>query len=150
MKSQAGRIRVLIVDDHAAVRRGLRHLLSGFPDMEVVGEAEDGPGAERLAAAVSPDVVLLDMHLRGPNGLDVAAKLRQACTGARFILLSSDVDLEALGRSALNRFESYLHKSDSDEYLAAAIRAVYRGERWTAPKASYAGRETAWSKTTRP
>lgn len=126
-------IRVLIVDDHAVVRRGLRHLLGTSADMEVVGEAEDAAGALSAAASLQPDVILLDIRLPGISGLQAAPQLRQSVPEARIIVLTTYDDdqyvAEALGSGA----HGYILKSASDETVAQAIRAVHQGERLVTP-----------------
>ncbi len=129
MNAQPGSIRILVVDDHDAVRRGLRHLLAGYADMEVVGEAEDSVSALRLAASAQPDVILLDVHLPGVNGVEVVRPLRQVCSAARIILLSSFLDAAPWSEALAAGVDGYLLKSDADENLAVAIRGVHRGER---------------------
>ena len=90
--SAAGKITVLIADDHPVVRQGLRVLLSLHPDIEVVGEAGDGAEAVELAAAVAPDVILLDLKLPGLDGLGVLAELRDRNLPARVLVLTSVAD----------------------------------------------------------
>jgi two-component system NarL family response regulator len=132
-EKQPSVIRVMVVDDHAVVRRGLRHLLESSADMSVVGEAEDGPSAVRLAAALLPDVILLDVRMPGPAGYEVAPQLRAASAESRIIMLTTYEDDEFIARSIGGGAHGYLLKSAGDESVAAAIRAVYRGERLVTP-----------------
>jgi DNA-binding NarL/FixJ family response regulator len=131
--TQSPLIRVLVVDDHTVVRRGLRHLLATYSDMEVVGEAEDGPSALRAATALRPDVILLDIRLPGPSGFEVTPQLRQLAPSARIIILTTYDDDEYLAKAIGGGAHAYLLKSASDETVAEAIRAVYRGERLVTP-----------------
>jgi DNA-binding NarL/FixJ family response regulator len=126
-------IRILIVDDHAVVRRGLRHLLASHTDLEVVGEAGDGPSALQAATRLTPDVVLLDIRLPGASGLDVAPQLRQAAPAVRIIVLTTYEDDEYLVRAMGSGVQGYLLKSTSDEHVATAIRTVMKGERLVTP-----------------
>ena len=126
-------IRVLVVDDHAVVRRGLRHLLESSADMSIIGEAEDGPSAVRIAAALLPDVILLDVRMPGPAGYEVAPQLRAASPKSRIIMLTTYEDDEFIARSIGGGAHGYLLKSAGDESVAAAIRAVNRGERLVTP-----------------
>src|SRR5512141_303711 len=87
-------IRVLIVDDHAMIRRGLRSLLSSFEDIRVVGEASDGASALQAVAAHSPDVLLLDVQMTGPDGIAVASRLHKEFPQLRIIILSAYDDQE--------------------------------------------------------
>src|SRR6476620_10613672 len=97
-EKQAAVIRVMVVDDHAVVRRGLRHLLESSADMSVIGEAEDGPSAVRLSAALLPDVILLDVRMPGPAGYEVAPQLRAASPKSRIIMLTTYEDDEYIAR----------------------------------------------------
>jgi two-component system response regulator NreC len=121
------RIRVLIADDHAILRSGLRLLISGQPDMEVVGEAGDVDETIRLAKALLPNVVTLDLTMPGGSGLGAIEKLRTAVPSARILILTMHED-PAYVRSALAAGASgFLVKSAADSALIAGIRAVERG-----------------------
>jgi two-component system response regulator NreC len=120
-------IRVLIADDHAILRSGLRLLISGQPDMEVVGEAGDFDETIRLAKALLPDVVTLDLTMPGGSGLGALERLRSEVPSARVVILTMHED-PAYVRSALAAGASgFLVKSAADSALIAAIRAVERG-----------------------
>ena len=125
--------RVLVVDDHLVVRQGLRSLLSQYPDIEVVGEADGGPAALKLTTDLQPDVVLLDIRMAGPSGLEVAGQLRRSGAGARIIILTSHDDEAYLMEAAQAGVHGYLLKSTSAELLAEAIRAVHAGEHRLSP-----------------
>jgi len=120
-------IRVLIADDHAILRSGLRLLISGQPDLQVVGEAGDFAEAIRLARELGPDVVTLDLTMPGGSGLAAMEALRAAAPAARILVLTMHED-PAYVRSALAAGASgYLAKSAADSALIAAIRSVARG-----------------------
>ena len=127
------KIRVLIVDDHAMVRRGLQSLLSLYRDIEVVGEAGDAASAVQAAVELSPEVILLDIRLPGPSGIDAAKRLRKEAPEARIIALTAhDNDeyiLEALGAGV----RAYLLKSTADETVVETIRLVHQGKRLLSP-----------------
>jgi len=124
---------VLIVDDHPMVRQGLRSLLSQYPDIQVVGEADGGPTALELVTKLQPDVILLDIRLAGVSGLDLAPQLRHVHPESRIIILTSYDDEGYLLEAAQAGAHGYLLKSASAEILAEAIRAVYAGERRLSP-----------------
>jgi two-component system response regulator NreC len=127
MSIPGARIRVLLVDDHAMLRSGLRLLICAQPDMEVVGEAGEIEDALRLAQSLRPDVVTLDLTLPGASGLGAIEALLEAAPGARIVVLTMHED-PALVRAALAAGASgYLVKSAADSALIAAIRAVERG-----------------------
>jgi DNA-binding NarL/FixJ family response regulator len=119
--------RVLVADDHAILRSGLRLLISGQTDMEVVGEAGDVEETVRLAASLHPDVVTLDLTMPGGSGLAAIAGIRAAAPSTRIVILTMHED-PAYVRSALAAGASgFLVKSAADSALIAAIRAVRRG-----------------------
>jgi two-component system response regulator NreC len=120
-------IRVLIADDHAILRSGLRLLIGEQPDMEVVGEAGDFPQAIELARSLQPDVVTLDLTMPGGSGLGAIEKIHAAAPSARVVVLTMHED-PAYVRSALAAGASgFLVKSAADSALIAALRAVQRG-----------------------
>jgi len=121
------KIRVLLADDHAILRSGLRLLIDAQADMEVVGEAGDFGEAIRLAQALAPDVVTLDLSMPGGSGLGAIERLRAAAPATRIVVLTMHED-PAYVRSALAAGASgFLVKSAADSALIAAIRAVERG-----------------------
>lgn len=128
--SARARIRVLIADDHAILRSGLRLLISGQGDMEVVGEAGDVDETLRLAKALLPDVVTLDLTMPGGSGLRAIEKLRSAVPSVRIVVLTMHED-PAYVRSALAAGAAgFLVKSAADSALIAAIHAVERGRQF--------------------
>jgi NarL family two-component system response regulator LiaR len=121
-------IRVLIADDHAVVREGLRTLINTEPGMTVIGEAQDGNQAVRQSLALRPDVILLDMMMPHKSGLEVIEEVRQENPQARILVLTSfagdDVVFPAIKSGALG----YLLKNSSPQRLLHAIQEVFRGE----------------------
>ncbi len=121
-------IRVLIADDHAVLRAGLRALLDRQPDILVIGEATDGLEAIGLAADLKPDVILLDLTMSGLGGLDALPVLRKTAPDSRVLVLTMHED-ELYFRQALKVGASgYILKKAADTELISAIRAVARGE----------------------
>lgn len=120
-------IRLLLVDDHAVVRAGLRSLLAGHPGIAVVGEAGDGAEALDQVARLRPDVVLMDLAMRGMSGLEATAALTRSGGTARVLCLTMHED-EAYFFHALQAGASgYVLKESSPDELLAAIRAVHQG-----------------------
>lgn len=120
-------IRVLIVDDHAILRSGLRMMLGSQRDIEVVGETGDLGEMLRLAQALAPDVITLDLSMPGGSSLGWIEKLRAAAPAARVVVLTMHDD-PAFVRSALALGAAgYLAKSAADSALIGAIREVHRG-----------------------
>lgn len=123
-----GKIRILLADDHAVVRAGLRMLLNAQPDMEVVGEAADGREAIEQAETLCPDVVLLDLTMPGLGGLSALGVIKEKAPGTKVLVLTMHDD-EGYLRQVLGAGGSgYVVKKAADMELLAAIRAVRRGE----------------------
>ena len=121
------RIRVLIADDHAVVREGIRHVLSSDGGFDVVGEATNGAQAVTLAEELRPDVVVLDLSMPELSGLDAAARIRERVPGARVLVLSIHDHEEYVLQSVRAGAQGYLRKDSSPAELRGAIRTVYEG-----------------------
>jgi DNA-binding NarL/FixJ family response regulator len=129
-------IRVLLADDHTLVRAGIRGLLEGLGDMEVVGEAGDGQEALRLAEALRPDIVLLDIGMPGLNGLEVAGRVATLDASIRVVILSMHTSEEYVLRALRAGCAGYLLKGSAVAELEIALRAVARGETYLSPAVS--------------
>ncbi len=127
------KIQVLIVDDHPMLRRGLRSLLSCYEDIKLVGEAGDGAAALELARQARPDVVLLDIGLPGPDGVEVAHLLEQQVPEAKIIVLTAYENEEYIKSMLGIGVYAYLLKNTSDEMLVDTIRKVHQGRRLLTP-----------------
>jgi two-component system, NarL family, response regulator NreC len=127
-------IRILLADDHGVVRKGLRFLLERQAGMEVVGEAADGREAVRLAEALTPDVVIMDIAMPLLNGIDATAQMvkREPKIGVIMLSMHSDEDylLSALNAGA----KGYLLKDSADSDLVRAIQAVVKGTPFFSPE----------------
>lgn len=121
-------IRILIADDHAIVRRGLRTLISSEPGMEVVGEAADGLEAVQMALALKPDVILMDMVMPRQGGLEAILAIKQQDAGARILVLTSFAEDEQIFPAIKAGALGYLLKDASPDDLLQAIHNVHRGE----------------------
>ena len=129
----SGRLRVLLVDDHAMVRSGFRLMLSVEPDLEVVGEAADGMGAVIAAREVRPDVVLMDVQMPGMDGIEATRRIVEEDLGRVVILTTFDRDdylFDALGAGA----SGFMLKNAEPEQLVEAVRAVGHGHGLLAPE----------------
>ncbi|MEP7177385.1 MAG: response regulator transcription factor, partial [Gemmatimonadales bacterium] len=126
-------IRVLVADDHAIVRSGIRHVLETEPGFAVVGEASNGAEAIDLALALAPDVAVLDISMPGVTGLQAAAELRRQCPDTRVLMLSMHDNTEYVLESLRMGVHGYLLKDSAAAELGAAIRAVCRGESFFSP-----------------
>ncbi len=120
-------VRLLLVDDHAVVREGLRAFLRLVPGLSVVGEAGDGVSAVRVAAEVRPDVVLLDLVMPGGDGIAALRALRSAVPEARVLVLTSFTDDAQIFAAMEAGAAGYLLKDVEPDALAAAVREVAAG-----------------------
>lgn len=120
-------IRILIADDHAIVREGLQTLINAKPGMELVGQASDGVEAAQLAAALQPDVILLDMAMPRKDGLEAIRDIKQDNPNARILVLTSFDDDERVFSAIKAGALGYLLKDSSPQQLLQAIHDVYEG-----------------------
>ncbi len=126
--------RVLVVDDHHVVRSGLVASLGLEDDLTVVGEAESGAQAMELYAKSTPDVVLMDLRMRGGSGIEATAALRLQAPDARVLMYTTFDGEEDVYRAVQAGARGYLLKSAPREELLAALRAVAAGERYLPPE----------------
>jgi DNA-binding NarL/FixJ family response regulator len=126
-------LRVMLVDDHALVREGLRHVLGATRDIEVVAEAGDGDEALRLAEESHPDIVVQDLSLPGTGGLELTAQLRARLPTVRVLILSVHDHPEYVLGAVRAGAQGYLRKDTSPAELRDALRAVARGESYFSP-----------------
>ena len=119
-------ITVLLVDDEAGVRRGLRMRLGREPDLVVVGEAEDGEGAIGLAASLQPDIVLLDVALPGRDGIGTATVLQTVVPSSAVVMLTLHDDTTTRARATAAGARTLIGKHEPMPKLLAAIRAAAR------------------------
>jgi DNA-binding NarL/FixJ family response regulator len=129
-------IRVLIVDDHAVVRRGLEQLIASAPDLEIVGSAADGEEAVRLAGEQTPDVILMDLSMPLLDGVEATRRIIAATPGVHVVVLTSFDDqrriLDALSAGATG----YLLKDAEPDAVLAAIRTAVEGGSPLDPRAA--------------
>jgi len=126
-------IRILIADDHAVVRSGLRALLQADAELEIVGEAGDGLEAVRLAAELSPDMVLLDITMPPENGIKTAQRLMEAQPQLRVLILTMHEDESLLHEALRAGAAGYAIKRSEESEILRAIHAVHRGEIYVPP-----------------
>ncbi len=124
----AKRIRILLADDHAVLRAGLRALLAAQPDLEVVSEASEGAEAIRLCQALRPDVVVMDIGMPGVSGIDATARIKRDLPATKVLILSMHDDRGYLRQVLRAGASGYVLKKAADTELLAAIRAAARGE----------------------
>jgi len=129
-------IRVLLADDHALVRAGIRSLLNAMDEVEVVAEASSGEEAIELAASSRPDVVLMDIAMKGITGLEAAARMRGRNPEVRVVILSMHSGEEYVLQALRAGAAGYLLKDAATGELELALRSVMRGESWLSPAVS--------------
>jgi DNA-binding NarL/FixJ family response regulator len=124
----ADRIRILIVDDHALFRVGISNILGRERDLDVVGEAADGRAALETAGMTSPNIVLMDLSLPAPGGLETTQRIRREFPAIAVIVMAQDEDEESLFASIKAGAAAFLIKDISPEDLIHVIRRVSQGE----------------------
>ena len=122
------KIRVLIVDDHAVVREGLRALIEGRKDLTIAGEAVDGEQAVLKARSLKPHVILMDLKMPNKNGIEAIREIKAENSEARILVLTSYAEDEQVFAAIQGGALGYLLKDSSPQELIEAIRCVYRGE----------------------
>lgn len=131
-------IRVLLADDHALMRRGIRDLLEGDKEIEVVGEAADGREATQLTQKLKPDVLIMDLTMPELNGLDAIRHIRKDCPEVELLVFSMH-DSEELIREVFSAgARGYVLKSDAALYLIDAVRSLAEGKPFFTPRISEA------------
>ncbi|NMH96473.1 response regulator [Pseudonocardia acidicola] len=120
-------IRVLLVDDHAAVRHGLAAVLADAPDLDVVGACEDGSDVREAAVRLQPDVVLMDLSMVVMGGIEATQELQKVLPSARVVMLTSSIAGAAVHESHAAGAVGFVLKPGSPDEIADAIRAVAAG-----------------------
>lgn len=142
-------IRVYLVDDHALVRTGMKMILSGETDIEVVGEAETGEDALREVRQLLPDVVLCDLHLPGVSGMEVTERIVRSHRNTRVVIVSVLEDGPLPKRLLEAGAAGYIGKGCDAQELLRAVRDVAGGRRYLAPASRRTWRCRRWKATVR-
>jgi DNA-binding NarL/FixJ family response regulator len=121
-------IRVILADDHPVAREGLRNLLTNAIDIDVIGEADNGPETLRLVRELTPDVLLLDMEMPGLPGPDVARQLQAENSAVHILALSAHADKQYILEVLASGAAGYLVKEEIPQTIVEAVRGVARGE----------------------
>jgi len=129
-------LRILLAEDHTLVRAGIRALLESLEGVEVVGEASDGREALQLAASLHPDILLMDITMKGLNGLEAAARLAKERSATRVIILSMHADQVYVRQALQAGAAGYLLKGADVAELELALKAVIRGDTYLSPSIS--------------
>ncbi len=127
-------IKILLADDHKIIRDGLRALLDKEPDMEVVGEAQDGITTIKLAKKLMPNIVIMDIGMPDMNGIDATRQIFNETQGIKVIALSMHSDRRFVLQMLKSGASGYLLKDSAFEELASAIKTVMSGQPYLSPK----------------
>jgi DNA-binding NarL/FixJ family response regulator len=132
-------IRVIVADDHAVMRQGLRALFGETPDILMVGEAKSGRDVLACVESLMPDVVIMDISMPELNGIEATRKLREKWSGVQVVILSMHADAEYLFRALQAGAAGYLLKESAVSEIISAIRAVCSGRRYIGAEVSLEG-----------
>jgi two-component system response regulator NreC len=127
-------ISIVIADDHSLIRQGIRSLLDDVQDIEVVGEADDGPTARALAERLKPDVLIIDINMPGLTGVQVTEALTAQNVPTRVMILSMYSDEQVVRQALHSGAKGYLLKRSVIEELVPAIRSVHAGNAYFSPE----------------
>lgn len=116
--------RILVVDDHAVIRKGIQSILGAWPEWQVSGEAANGEDAVQLTKDLKPDIVLMDISMPGMGGLEATRAIRKACPGAKVLLLTLHDSMEWVETALRAGARGYLLKSDTEGELMRALKVV--------------------------
>lgn len=129
-------VRVLLADDHGLVRAGIRALLQELGEVEVIGEAADGRSAIEMVGQLHPDVVLMDISMKGLNGIEATSQMQKHHSDVRVVILSMHTTEEHVAQALRAGAAGYIVKDGATEELGTAIDTVMRGERYVSPGVS--------------
>ncbi|MCX4525129.1 MULTISPECIES: response regulator transcription factor [unclassified Streptomyces] len=138
MADTPGKVRVLLVDDHQVVRRGLRTFLEVQDDIEVVGEASDGEEGIARAEELRPDVILMDIKMPGTDGIEALRRLRELENPARVLIVTSFTEQRTVVPALRAGAAGYVYKDIDPDALAGAIRSVHAGHVLLQPEVAVA------------
>jgi two-component system, NarL family, response regulator NreC len=123
-----GMQRILVVDDHAVIRKGIQSILGAWPEWQVSGEAANGEEAVRLTKDLKPDIVLMDISMPGMGGLEATRAIRKICPDAKVLMLTPHDSLEWVETALNARARGYLLKSATEGELMRALKVVAANE----------------------
>jgi DNA-binding NarL/FixJ family response regulator len=126
--------RVLIVDDHAFIRRGVQTILHSFPEWEFCGEADNGRDAIRLAEELKPEVIIMDLSMPGLNGIEATRAIRKTQPAAKVVLLTLHESAELVRNAFRAGARGYLLKTDAEQELVKALTVVIGEGAYISPK----------------
>ncbi|HTE31524.1 MAG TPA: response regulator transcription factor [Chryseolinea sp.] len=128
------KIKVVVADDHGLMRQGLISLLTGDSNIEVVGNVDSGEGAVNLARELSPDIILMDIVMKGMTGIEATRWIKEHNSKIKVILISSEVNKDFITAGIKSGIDGYLPKETDKETLLMAIQAAMKGEKYFSPE----------------
>lgn len=126
--------RVMIVDDHAIIRRGVQGILSSFPEWQLCGEAENGQEAVRLAQELQPEVIIMDFSMPGMNGVEATRLIRKLLPKAKILLLTLHASVDLIRSAFRAGARGYVLKSDAEQELMRALLVVIGEGTYVSPR----------------
>jgi DNA-binding NarL/FixJ family response regulator len=126
--------RVLIVDDHAFIRRGVQTILHPFPEWELCGEADNGNDAIRMAEELKPEVIIMDLSMPGLNGIEATRAIRKTQPGVKIVLLTLHESAELVRSAFRAGARGYLLKTDAEQELVKALIVVTAQGTYISPR----------------
>nr|WP_055146644.1 response regulator transcription factor [Jiulongibacter sediminis] len=129
-------IKLLLVDDHEVVRKGMKFLLEDEENLEIIGEASDGEEALQRIEELKPNLVLLDVNMPGMNGIEAAKKISANYPAVRVLIFSMHNDPDYIVNSVTNGVDGYILKDAEKEEILKAMKTVHRGEKYFPPNVS--------------
>jgi DNA-binding NarL/FixJ family response regulator len=132
----ARKIKLLLADDHAIVRQGIRSSLAGFPSISVIGEAQTGKEAVRMTRRLAPDVVLMDLNMPDMSGLEATPLVLKSCPATKVLALTVHDNKEYVFEMLRAGAHGYVLKDTSPQELVHAVEAVMRGQAFFSPRVS--------------
>ncbi len=130
------RIKIMIADDHTIVRQGMRKLLETYPELQVIGESQDGDETVELAKQLLPEIIIMDISMPGLNGLEATRQLKKRLPQIKILILTMHAEKEYIFKILQSGASGYLLKGSAIEELITAIHAVDRGESYLSPPIS--------------
>ena len=128
-----GKIRIILADDHTILREGIQALIDNQPDMQVVGEAQDGHSAVRMATQLKPDLVIMDIAMPLLNGLEATRQIKKSCPGTQILILTMHENEEYIRQALASGAMGYILKDAAARELLDAIRSIQQGEAVLSP-----------------
>jgi DNA-binding NarL/FixJ family response regulator len=126
--------RVLVVDDHAFIRRGVQTILHRFPEWELCGEADNGNDAIRMAEELKPEVIIMDLSMPGLNGIEATRAIRKTQPGVKIVLLTLHESAELVRSAFRAGARGYLLKTDAEQELVKALTVVTAQGTYISPR----------------